>query len=125
MATVGPSCTMNSHETRYLDPVDVENPAFNYERHGVKCSFFLSGNEHTTIPYPEDITLAPVSDPCPPSQSSDISAIISLLNQQKSEAESHRQHQKQQMRLLQEHQDRQMRLLQDQVNSLSLVENIK
>ena len=108
VATVGPSCTMNQIGRHYRDPLDPSAPHCNYELQGVKCTFFTPGNEYAEIPYPEDITFGPVSDPSPPS--SDLSAILAILNQQKTEAE----HQ----RLLQQQQAEQMRLLQQQVSSL-------
>ena len=111
---------MNSLGRHYRDPSDVENPTCNYELQGVKCSFFSTSNDLALLPYPEDVTLGPVSDPTPPTQSSDISSIWALLNQQKAEADCHRHHQEQQFRLLQKHQERQMRLLQEQVTSLSM-----
>ena len=75
----------------------------------MKCSFFSSGHEHASLPYPGDITTGPVSDPMP-TASSDLSAILSLLQQQKTEAD----HQ----RVLQQEQAEQVRALQTQVSSL-------
>ena len=108
VATVGPSCTMNQLGRHYRDPLDPTAPHCHYELQGVKCSFFAQGNDLAELPYPEDITLGPVSDPSPPS--SDLSAILAILNLQKTEAE--------QQRVLQQQQAEQMRLLQAQVSSL-------
>jgi len=100
---------MNQLGRHYRDPLDPSTPHCNYELQGVKCTFFTTGNDLADIPYPEDITLGPVSDPSPP-PSSDLSAILALLNQQKTEAE--------QQRVLQQQQAEQMRLLQLQVSSM-------
>ena len=96
VATVGSSCSMNSLGRHYRDPLDPANPSCDYELQGVKCSFFASGHEYVGIPYPGDITTGPVSDPIP-APSSDLSAILTLLNQQKTDADLQRE----QVRLLQ------------------------
>ena len=99
---------MNSLGRHYRDPVDPSNPSCDYELQGAKCTFFTSSNEQADLPYPDDITTGPVSETAPPS--SDLSAILALLSQQKADADS--------QRLLQQQQAEQMSLLQEQVSSL-------
>jgi hypothetical protein len=111
---------MNQLGRHYRDPLDTADPHCNYELQGVKCNFFTSGNDLADLPYPDEITLGPVSDASPPS-SSDLSAILALLNLQKTEAENQRvlhEQQAESQRLLHQQQADQMRLLQVQVSSL-------
>ena len=114
---VGPQCTMNGLGRHYRDQTDTGNPTCDYEHNGVKCSFF-STDELAKLPYPDDVTLGPLSEPPPPpttqvglselsppptTQGGDLSAILALLQQQKAESEKTNE---------------QMRQLQGQVNSL-------
>jgi hypothetical protein len=111
---------MNQLGRHYRDPLDPADPHCDYELQGVKCTFFTSGNDLAEIPYPDEITLGPVSDASPPS-SSDLSAILALLNLQKAEAENQRvlhEQQAESQRLLHQQQADQMRLVQVQVSSL-------
>ena len=71
---------MNSLGRHYRDRTDVTKPACDYESNGIKCNFFTSGNEFADLPYPDDISLGPVSTPNAP----DMSAILDLLREQKS-----------------------------------------
>ena len=98
---VGPTCTMNGLGRHYRDPTDPQNPFCNYESGGVPCTFFRD-SEFANLPYPDDVTLGPVSESQP-----DLSTILAVLTQQKEDAERHRLVQAQEMQLLR-----------DQVNGL-------
>ena len=95
---------MNSVGRHYRDQDDTDTPTCDYELNGVKCSFFTT-SEFATLTYPEDISTGPVSETASPQTNSDISAILSLLTQQKADAET---------------QARQMQSLQEQVNNILL-----
>ena len=73
--TVGPNCTMNSMGRHYRDQGDTTVPVCDY----VNCTFFTT-DEFRTLDYPTDVTLGPVTAE---SQSAEISAIMDLLQQQK------------------------------------------
>ena len=105
VSTVGQSCTMNSLGRHYRDPSNPINPTCNYELNGVKCTFFTDGNEFSSLPYPEDISLGPVSISLGPvsESNSELSSILALLQQQRAE---------------QQQQAQNMKTLQDQVSSL-------
>ena len=94
---------MNSLGRHYRDPTNPNQPSCNYEADGVRCSFFTD-SEFASLPYPDDISFGPVSDPSP---NTDLATILAALNMQKEEADAHRKRQ-----------DEQMKLLQSQVNGL-------
>ena len=78
---------MNSLGRHYRDQTDTSNPSCDYEN----CTFFTSGLEYSDLPYPEDITLGPVSDPppsaAPSAQQVDLSLILRMLQEQKENSE--------------------------------------
>ena len=94
VAAIGQSCTMNSLGRHYRDPSDPDNPTCNYEANGTRCTFFTSGHEYASLPYPADITYGPVSD----SSNPELASILALLQQQKAD----QQQQAQDMKALQE-----------------------
>lgn len=73
---------MNSKGRHYRDPKDTANPVCDYESKGQKCDFFSSGQEHSLLPYPPDISLGPVSSENSNNVSTDMSQILLLLQQQ-------------------------------------------
>ena len=91
---IGQTCTMNSLGRHYRDPADPQNPSCNYESGGVPCTFFTDSN-YANLPYPDDVTFGPISEP-----QNDLSTILAALNQQREDAERHRQVQAQEMQLL-------------------------
>ena len=93
---------MNSLGRHYRDPAHPDNPTCDHELNSVKCTFFTTENEFSSLPYPSDITTGPVSDPpaVPASSQADMSAILALLQQQKADT------------------DKQMSSLQAQVSSI-------
>ena len=97
VSTVGPSCTMNSLGRHYRDPSNPENPSCNYTVNGAQCTFFTDGHEFSQLPYPDDISMGPMSTE-PAQSASDISQVLALLNQQRQD----QQQQAEQMRVLQE-----------------------
>ena len=101
VATVGSSCTMNSLGRHYRDPNDPCNPSCNYEMNGIKCTFYAT-SEFAALPYPEDISLGPLSQE-QNQQPSELSLILSMLTKQKEE---------------QAQQAAQMKTLQDQMSTL-------
>ena len=94
MSAVGPHCTMNSLGRHFRNQDDSDIPSCDYDLNSVKCTFFGSGNEFSNLPYPTDITTGPVSDHVPPqvaqvaNQQGDLSAILALLQEQKTESEN-------------------------------------
>ena len=98
VSTVGPQCTMNSVGRHYRDQADTTEPTCDYE----SCNFF-SVSEFSSLPYPPDVTLGPVSQNLQPTQGGDLSLILQLLQQQKEVSEKT---------------NNQMAVLQNQVNSL-------
>ena len=87
-----------------------DNPSCNYESQGIMCTFYEE-NQYASLPYPEDVTFGPVSDPIPSAQGNpELSAILTLLNEQKTATEKQEQ--------LQREQAAQMRDLQQQVTNL-------
>ena len=78
----GPSCTFNSQGRHYRDPADVRNPTCDYETRGAKCTFFAN-DEFANIPYPEDISVGPISE-SPLNAGGDMSTLLDLLREQKS-----------------------------------------
>ena len=95
---------MNSQGRHYRDP------SCNYESQGVNCTFY-EDSQYASLPYPEDVTFGPVSDPIPPAQGNpELSAILTLLNEQKTATEKQER--------LQREQAAQMRELQQQVTNL-------
>ena len=100
---VGPSCPMNGKGLHYRDQGDTANPSCDYEAKGQKCDFFTAGHEHSLLPYPSDISVGPViSENNSNGNTSDISEILVLLQQQKADSE------------------KQFSLLQTQINSLTV-----
>ena len=83
---VGQACSMNSQGRHYRDPSTPDQPSCNYVLQGGDICNFFETSEFAEMPYPEDITLGPVTDP-PNSQNSDLSSILALLNQQKAETD--------------------------------------
>ena len=83
---VGKNCVLNSQGRHYRDPSDPTNPVCDYvSTAGTSCTFFSSGHDHCSIPYPSDVSVGPVIDNN--QQSSDMSAILCLLQQQKADNE--------------------------------------
>lgn len=72
---------MNLQGRHYRDPTDPTVPVCDY----VGCTFFTT-DESASVPYPSDISLGPVVSESPQNaQSSDVAAIMLLLQQQKAE----------------------------------------
>ena len=91
---IGPNCVMNAQGRHYRDQSDPSNPVCDYENGGVPCNFFSAGNPESQLPYPLDISLGPVTTQPPgpmaqgtPAQSSELTRILALLEQQKVESE--------------------------------------
>ena len=105
VSTVGPQCTMNSAGRHYRDQTDTTVPTCDYEN----CNFF-SVSEFSTLPYPPDVTLGPVSEIQSSQQNADMSLILQLLQQQKEASEKTNYEIRQT--------NSQMAALQTQVNSL-------
>ena len=83
VSNVGSQCTMNPAGRHYRDQADTSIPTCDYEN----CNFF-STSEFSSLPYPTDVTLGPVSEnPQSSQQSADLSLILQLLQQQKEESE--------------------------------------
>ena len=102
VAAIGASCTMNSLGRHYRDPNNPDNPTCNYEANGTRCTFFASGHEFASLPYPEDISYGPVSE-----SNSELSSILALLQQQRAD---------------QQQQAQDMQALKEQVSSLMACE---
>ena len=78
---VGPNCPMNTQGRHYRDPADPTVPVCDY----TGCTFFTI-DEMAAVPYPTDVSLGPVVSESPQNaQSSDVAAIMLLLQQQKAE----------------------------------------
>ena len=108
IAPVGPNCPMNSQGRHYRNPDDPENPTCNYQASsGDRCTFF-EDSHFASLPYPEDVTFGPVSEPETPNP--ELASILALLNEQKAASER-------QQRIQQEQAD-QMRALQVQFNNM-------
>ena len=107
-SAIGSSCVMNSLGRHFRDQTDTEYPACDYENSGVKCDFFTTVNDHNQLAYPTDITFGPVVAE-PAATSADLSAILSMLEAQKLEADIRSQKQ-----------DEQKATLQTQIHQLSL-----
>ena len=94
MSAVGLHCTMNSLGRHFRNQDELDIPTCDYELNGVKCTFFGSGNELSDLPYPSDITTGPVADHVSPpvaqmaTQQGDLSAILALLQDKKTESEN-------------------------------------
>ena len=93
---------MNSLGRHYRDPSNPDDPTCSYETaNGAKCTFFQDGGEFVNLPYPEDITFGPL--PLSVDEGvSEQSAILIFLQEQKKEADLHRQTQTEQMNRMQE-----------------------
>ena len=92
---------MNSQGRHYRDPSNPNHPSCNYvTQGGDSCNFYETSN-FAQIPYPEDITFGPVTDP-PTFQNSDLSCILAMLNQQKAETDQYRKDQTEQFKMLQQ-----------------------
>ena len=80
---------MNSLGRHYRDPADTANPTCDYEN----CNFFSSGHEFASLPYPQDISLGPVSElpqqqaPEVVQQGGDLARIMQMLLDQKEQSE--------------------------------------
>ena len=79
--TVGHYCTMNAQGRHYRDQTDIANPVCDYESKGQRCEFYSSNNEHSQIPYPEDISLGPTVQN--DGRNTDLAQILEMLQQQK------------------------------------------
>ena len=94
----------NERQGRHFrDQTDPTNPICDYSG----CTFFTSAAEFSDLPYPTDVSLGNVtgSEMCGPDGSNaDLSTILKLLQEQKSESEKQNNH---------------LQLLQQQVSALS------
>ena len=96
---------MNSVGRHYRDQADTTVPICDYE----SCNFF-SVSEFSSLPYPPDVTLGPVSENLQSNQGGDLSLILQLLQQQKEDSERTNNEVRQT--------NSRMAVLQNQVNSL-------
>ena len=101
-STPGPNCTMNCEGRHFRVQSDTENPVCDYENKGVKCDFFSSSLEGSSLPYPSDISLGQTATEAPSENNESMSAILNLLQQQKQDN------------------DRKFNLLQEQISALSV-----
>ena len=90
---------MNSQGRHYRDQADVSNPMCDYEKNGEPCDFFSTANSFSSLPYPPDISLGPITES--ETGNVDLSQIYALLQQQKADN------------------DRQFAYIQSQVNALT------
>ena len=79
---------MNSQGRHYRGQDDVSNPVCDYERGGQPCDFFTTSHEFSSLDYPSDISLGPTQGSSESeTQSSELSQITLLLQQQKADTE--------------------------------------
>ena len=94
---------MNSLGRHFRNQEDTSNPSCDYEG----CNFFTSGALYSNLPYPDDVSLGPLTDQQPPAsvtpQQSELGQILSMLRDQKLESEKTNER---------------MNMLQAQVNSI-------
>ena len=77
---------MNSKGRHYRGQADTTNPECDYDG----CTFFTSGQEFSDLPYPNDVSLGPVSldtSAEPASDNVQLARILQLLEEQKSQSE--------------------------------------
>ena len=74
---------MNSQGRHYRDQADVSNPMCDYEKNGEPCDFFSTANSFSSLPYPPDISLGPITES--ETGNVDLSQIYALLQQQKAD----------------------------------------
>ena len=103
VTAMGPNCTMNSLGRHFRNQEDTSNSSCDYEG----CNFFTSGALYSNLPYPDDVSLGPLTDQQPPAsvtpQQSELGQILSMLRDQKLESEKTNER---------------MNMLQAQVNSI-------
>ena len=110
VTAMGLNCTMKSLGRHFRNQKDTSNPTYDYEG----CNFFTSGALYSNLPYPDDVSLGPLTDQQPPAsvspQQSELSQILSMLRDQKLESEKANER---------------MNLLQAQVNSILIMNHLR
>ena len=77
---VGQNCTMNSQGRHFRVQDCLDEPSCDYEyRAGAPCTFFTSGEEFSSLPYPTDVSLGPINADNAPT----LQTIMDMLLEQK------------------------------------------